>query len=329
MKLLSTLPVSGMRVFLRADLDVSVKEAPNSIRLKVLKPTVDFLLSHGCAKVIIAGHYGRPAGPNPVLSLRNIAPYVEIALQRSVVFSQVLEIRSLENLFLLENLRFWPGEEANDVEFAQKLASMADCYVNDAFGVSHRAHASIVGVPRSLPHAVGLHLEEEVNQLSKLIKNPQRPFVAIIGGAKLETKLPVIENLAKIADYVLVGGLIAKEYGIATPYKANIIVASQNSQGMDIDEKSAQKFAQIIKTAKTVVWNGPVGKFEEGHDFGSRAIAQAIVDSGAYSVVGGGETVDFLGKAGFLSKVSFASCGGGAMLEFLSGKELPGIVALK
>ena len=329
MKPLSSLPVSGLRVFLRADLDVSFAEAPNSIRLKALKPTVDFLLSHGAAKVIIAGHLGRPTGPNPALSLRNIAPFIETMLQRSVIFSDVLEIKSLESLFLLENLRFWPGEEACDVEFSTKLASLADCYVNDAFGVVHRAHASVVGVPRLLPHAAGLHLQEEVSQLTKLIESPKRPFVAIIGGAKLETKLPVIENLAKIADYVLVGGLIAKEYTqVATPHESNVMTATSNPDGLDIDEKSTQKFAQIIKSAKTVVWNGPVGKFEDGHDFGSKAIAASIVESSAYCVVGGGETVDFLGKSGFLSKVSFASCGGGAMLEFLAGKELPGIAAL-
>jgi phosphoglycerate kinase len=232
---------------------------------------------------------------------------------------------------LLENLHFWSEELEPNLDFAKKLATMADVYINEAFGSCHRNEASMVLLPSLLPHAAGIHLEKEVSELSKLLKDPKRPFVAIVGGAKIETKLPVIENLAKVADSVLVGGKIAKEFQISN-FKfpiSNVIVATSAAGDKDIDQKSIDKFGEVIATAKTIVWNGPMGVFEEGFDKGTKAVAQAIIESGVYSVVGGGETTEFLASEDLLSKFSFVSSGGGAMLEFLAGKELPGIKALE
>ncbi|MDP2633080.1 MAG: phosphoglycerate kinase, partial [Candidatus Curtissbacteria bacterium] len=239
-------------------------------------------------------------------------------------------LSSMAQLILLENLRFWPGEETNDEEFAKKLAGIADIYVNDAFAVCHRTHASMVGVPALLPHAAGLHLQEEVETLSKLLEKPQRPFVAIVGGAKIETKIPVIENLSKVADEVLVGGYLPLEIekeGLSLP--KNVLIATLGGDKKDIDEASVKKFSDVIKDAKTVVWNGPMGLYEEGFEKGTLAVAQALIECAGFSVVGGGETSDFLESKNLLDKFSFVSSGGGAMLEFLAGKTLPGIVALE
>ena len=366
MKQLLDLDVSGKKVFLRVDLDVPIestndKRLTTNVRLQNIRPTVDYLFDHGAQKVVIAGHIGRPfvasapplvltrgkqgkpEGVDRKLSTQQLAPVLGEILGRSVIFSDKLDVSAIENLVLLENLRFWPGEEKNDPEFAKDLAALADIYVNDAFAVSHRAHASIVGVPELLPHAAGLHLQEEVEELSRLLASPEKPYVAIIGGAKLETKVPVLGNLSKVADNVLVGGEIALEIGgKSTVYslQSTAVVGSQNAvdkifvaamtpDTKDIDQTSIDKFKEIIASSKTIIWNGPMGLFEEGHDAGTKAIAEAIIASGAYSVVGGGETTEFLGSHGFLDKFSFVSTGGGAMLEFLSGKELPGIAALE
>lgn len=235
-------------------------------------------------------------------------------------------------LFCWKICVFWPGETENDVDFAKTLAGLVDVYVNDAFGNSHREHASMVALPALLPHAAGLHLEREVEALGKLLESPARPFISIVGGAKIETKLPVINNLAKISHHVLVGGELPKEYDESKienqELRSKIVVAKLTEDGFDIDLESAHRFVRYIKEAKTIVWNGPMGLFEEGHEIGSRGVANAILESGAYSVVGGGETTQFLEKHNLLSRFSFVSAGGGALLEFLSGKELPGIAAL-
>ena len=330
-------------------------------RLTNLKPTVDYLLEHGVSRIIIAGHIDRPKGSDPELSTKKLLQVLEKILGQKIVFSSQFTVdpstslragssQLTEKIVLLENLRFWPGEEASDLEFAKKLAGMAQVYVNEAFGNSHRNHASMVLLPSLLPHAAGLHLEKEVEVLSSLLKNPERPFVAIVGGAKIETKVPVIENLAKIADFVLVGGAIAKEFpnSPASPRlrrasnfqipNSNVIVATSEAEDKDIDQKSIDKFREVIATAKTVVWNGPMGVFEEGFDKGTKTVAQAIIQSGAYSVVGGGETTEFLAQNNLLSPpnpptggggFSFVSSGGGVMLEFLAGHQLPGIKALE
>ena len=367
MKILSDINVSGKRVFVRADLDVPLREAQVTngerlttnaelevfTRLTNLKPTIDWLLEHDSNRIIIGGHIGRPKGSDPALSTKQILPILGKILGREIDFYPDLSTYSkpgleqldkpgLGRIVLLENLRFWSGEEANDPKFAQKLASVADVYVNDAFGNCHRNHASMVALAQLLPHAAGFHLEKEVEALSSLLKNPKRPFVAIVGGAKIETKVPVIENLAKVADFVLVGGKIAKELKIENGKlkigSDRVIVATSAVEEKDIDQRSINQFKEVIATAKTVVWNGPMGVFEEGFDKGTRTIAQAIIGSGAYSVVGGGETTQFLAQNNLLSPpnpptggggFSFVSSGGGAMLEFLAGKELPALLALK
>ena len=367
MKTLPDIDVFGKRVFVRADLDVPLREAQatngerettnaeveTSTRLVNLKSTVDWLLEHEVSQRMIAGHIDRPKKPDPALSTRRLLSTLEKLLGREIEFvepsfyssSASREVSSGSSpqgrtIVLLENLRFWPGEEANDLEFARQLASMADVYVNEAFGNCHRNHASMVALPRLLPHAAGLHLEKEIEVLEALLKNPKQPFVAIVGGAKIETKVPVIENLAKIADFVLVGGLIAKQQLTIDNSQltgspnvkgqmSKVVLASLTPNNNDIDQNSVNKFKSIIATAKTVVWNGPMGVFEEGNEAGTMAVVEAIVASNSYCVVGGGETTEFLASKGLISRFSFVSSGGGAMLEFLAGKSLPGLVALE
>lgn len=350
MKVLSDLDVSGKRVFLRADLDVlenvgaatnGEREAShetdleNSMRLLSIKPTVDWLLEHGAKQVIIAGHLDRPGGKvDPALSTQQLVVPLEKILKRSVVFKEDLEISepesmgSMSQLVLLENLRFWPEEEANDEEFAKELANLADVYVGDAFGTSHRAHASIVGVPALLEHAAGLNLRKEVETLSDVLQNPEHPFVVIIGGAKLETKVPVIGNLANIADFILVGGKLPLEIASQKEkFDQNVIVANLTQDTKDIDDEAIKIFKEKIAEAKVVFWNGNLGLCEQGFERGTEEIARAILESRAKSTVGGGDTTTFLSLKN-ISGFSHVSSGGGAMLEFLAGKELPGIVAL-
>lgn len=340
MRVISEADISGKRVFVRADLDVPL--GPDSsyeaaTRLKNLKPTVDLIFRKGAEKVIIAGHIDRPEKPDPGLSCAQLLGPLENILFRSVAFKPHLQIKDdaldranlAGTLYLLENLRFWPGETENDLDFAKSLAKLADIYVNEAFGNCHREHASMVLLPTLIPSFGGLHLQEEVETLSKLLKGPRRPFVAVVGGAKIETKLPVIENLSRVADWVLVGGELPIEIKkTEQTFKDNVLIASLIENDVDIDDKSVSRFADLIFKAKTVVWNGPMGLFEEGHEKASVQIAKAIGESGAYSVVGGGETTQFLAEKNLLSLFSFVSAGGGALLEFLAGKKLPGLEAL-
>lgn len=345
MKLISDLDVSGKKVFLRADLDVDVSaitDPTQIVRLNNLKPTVDYLLEHGAKQIVIAGHIGRPTelplvhNPQvpffvPNLSTKNLVAPLEKILGQKIVFCEDFGHITDAQILLFENLRFWRGETLNDPVFTNRLAILGQVYVNDAFGNCHREHASMVRLPQMLMHAAGLHLEEEVNQITKLINNPQRPFVAIVGGYKKETKLPVIANLAKLADKVLVGGALVIELaGGAGPLDAlpNVIIGTLTLDKEDLDEATINNFKEVVAGAKTVVWNGPLGHFETGHANGSMAIAQAVAGD-AFSVVGGGETTEFLAKNNLLQKFSFVSSGGGAMLELLAGKKLPGIEALE
>ena len=353
MKLLSEIDVSQKRVFLRADLDVPIEEFAvdpsktrlasggssqftEATRLQNLRPTVDYLFENGADKVIIGGHLDRPKGFDPALSTKQLLEPLERILGQEIVFSSQLkssvnrEPTTDNHIVLLENLRFWPGEVKNDQTFAQQLAKLADVYINEAFGNCHRSHSSMVALPALLPHAAGLHLEKEIEELTGILKDPKKPFVAIVGGAKIETKLPLVENLAKIADLVLVGGELPIEIRQKNmKLKENVLVAQLTEDGKDINQESIDAFIQKIKTAQTIVWNGPLGLFEEGYKKGTIEIAQAILKSPAYEIIGGGETVQFLIEHQLLSKFSFVSSGGGAMLEFLSGEKLPGIKALE
>ena len=362
MRVISDIDISQKRVFVRADLDVPIEttkderltsNAEIATRLTNLKPTVDYLLGHGASQIVIAGHIDRPTGSDPAFSTKQLIKPLEKILGREILFVPDLfshsrhSIRSSasydresdshfrENdsgLILLENLRFWPGETENNQEFAKQLANLADIYINEAFGNCHRNHASVVALPALLPHAAGIHLAKEVEVLSALLKNPKKPFVAIVGGAKIETKLPLVEHLSKIADFVLVGGELPKaieNLKLKIENLEHIIIGRLTEDGKDISEESIKQFTDVIANAKTVVWNGPLGLFEQGYDKGSIAVARAIIESPAYEVVGGGETVEFLVKNNLLSRFSFVSSGGGAMLEFLSGKTLSALKALE
>lgn len=346
MKTLADVGISGMRVLVRGDLDVSLegfdsvngeresaKESlVGDIRLSRLKPTIDYIRARNPTRIIIAGKIGRPQGRHdPSLSTLRVKDALEKILGLEVGFADNLDNLPDVPVVLLENLHFWSEELQPSEDFAKKLARLADVFVNENFASAHRRESSIVFLPTLLPHAVGLHFAEEVEVLSDLLRKPARPFVAIVGGAKIETKVPVIENLAKIADFVLVGGAIAKELASSGWRLASskVMIATLVDNTKDIDQGSIDKFGDIIKTAKTIVWNGPMGVFEQGFEKGSVAVANTIVESGAHSVVGGGETTAFLALKNLLSKFSFVSSGGGAMLEFLSGKKLPGIEALE
>lgn len=333
------LDVSAKRVFLRADLDVPLQQSATrdqrseteaASRLTNIKLTIEYLLGRGAKQVVIAGHVGRPKGTDPKLSTRNLLEPIKKILNLDVEFLESFDSAEFSQVMLFENLRFWTGEIENDFEFAKDLTKLGDVYVNDAFGNSHRNHASMVALPSILPHAAGLHLQKEVDELTRILENPDRPLVAIVGGAKIETKVPVISNLSKIADWVLVGGELPLEIAKqGLKFLENVVIGKLTADGKDIENETISRFQTTVKSAKTIVWNGPLGLFEEGHEQGTIAVARVIAESGAYSVIGGGETTAFLGNKGLLSRFSFVSAGGGAMLEFLAGKALPGIKALE
>ena len=336
--------VNNKTVFLRADLDVPIKsgEILDTTRLKTWLPTLEYLLKSE-AQVFITGHLGRPKYEDEKFSLKPVAEWIKksLGLHNELKVVDIKGFKSWKitgNVFLLENLRFYKGEEENDKKFSEKLASLAEIYVNDAFASSHRAHASIVGVTEYLPNFAGFRLQKEVKVLSGILENPKRPLVVIVGGAKIETKLPLVENMYYFADYVLVGGKIAKEMGVilkvmhekTTERNSSFLVADLTEDKKDITKNSVKNFLQIIDNAQTVVWNGPMGVTEEEDSSEStRDLALGILKSKVYSVVGGGDSLSYLRKQNLLSKFSFVSVGGGAMLEFLSGNKLPGLEALE
>lgn len=328
------------RVILRADLDVPLSGAgiEDSTRLEAWIPTLEHLTQNS-ASVTIIGHLGRPNGIDEELSLAPIATWLSKKLgsiSQEGKFGDFEGWQVSDGVVLLQNLRFDRGEEENDPEFARNLADLGDLYVNDAFASSHRAHASIVGIPKTIPGYAGLRLQKEINELSKVISDPKRPLTVVVGGAKIETKLPLISKMHKFADYVLVGGEIAEhvkelariEHEKVEGRKSELLVADLTPDGEDIDEPSTQKFGEIINKSNTIIWNGPMGEFEKCFDLGTREIANAITKSQAHTIVGGGDTLSFLNKEGILDKFSFASTGGGAMLEFLAGDNLPGLLVL-
>ncbi len=306
---LSDFNFSGKKVLVRCDFDGG--------RLEENLSTIKYLLKGGSKEVILMGHLGRPEG-RVVEDLR-LAPIEE-------KFRGLLDSK---NIIFLENLRFDKREEENDEGFAKELASKGDFYVNEAFAVSHRKHASIVGVPKFLPHCAGLHFASEVENLSKVLENPQRPLVFVIGGAKPETKMAYLEDFAAIADKVLIGGTLVRERD-SVREKPIIDFADLSEDGLDINENSIGRFIDFIMGAGTVVWNGPMGKYEipEGAE-GTRRIGEAITKIRGLKIVGGGDTVSALKKFNLIDKMDYVSTGGGAMLEFLVKGTLPGIAALK
>ncbi|HVL33305.1 MAG TPA: phosphoglycerate kinase [Actinomycetota bacterium] len=379
LRTLDDLDVAGKRVLLRSDLNVPMSggDIADDYRIRQSLPTITELLERGAARVIVAAHFGRPKGePDPRYSLAPIAVRLGELLQRDVPLAPLppATMPDQGDVVLLENVRFHPGETKNDPTFATDLAAIADAYVDDAFGAVHRAHASVAGVAGLLPNAAGRLLQREVEVLGKLLEAPERPYVAVVGGAKVSDKLLVLENLLKVVDTLLVGGAMcftffraqghqvgrslceedrvdevralmqhagdrlvlptdvvcapAMEAGAAT-VEVPVDQIPDDQAGYDIGTASRRAYVDVIRAAKTVMWNGPMGVFEiDDFAAGTRAVAAAVALGDVYSVVGGGDSIAALEQFGYGDKVDHASTGGGAMLEFLEGKKLPGLIPL-
>lgn len=380
--------VAGKKVFVRVDFNVPVEngQITDDTRIRETLPTIKYLIEKG-AKVILASHFGRPKGQVvEELRLTPVAAKLAELLGKSVVKADEAvgetvkaQAAALENgdVLLLENVRFYEGEEKNDPELAKAFADLADLFVNDAFGAAHRAHASTAGIAAYIPAVSGLLMEKELDVLGKALNNPERPFTAIVGGSKVKDKIAVIENLLNIADNVLIGGGLsytflkaqgyeigkslldeskldlalsfiakAKEKGVNFLLPVDIVVADKfgadaNTQivgidsipadweGIDIGPKTRELYADVIAKSKLVVWNGPMGVFEiEPFSHGTRAVAQACATTEAYTVIGGGDSAAATEKFHLAEQMNHMSTGGGASLEFMEGKALPGVVAL-
>jgi len=378
--------IKGKRVLVRVDFNVPIKEKKISDNTRILAhgETINYILEKGAKKVILISHLGRPKGKiKPEFSLKIVCGELKKILARDITFFNDCVGDEVKNgisklqdnsVCLLENLRFHPEEEKNDESFSKELAELADLFVQDAFAVSHRAHASTVGVTKFLPSVAGFLLMKEVKYLSELLLNPVRPFVAVLGGAKVSTKISVMSKLLKKADILLVGGAMSYTFLKAlgqnigsSLYEEDFIgnaketadvcknlflpedhVISKSPEkpdgervvksipdgffGVDIGPETVSKYSSIIKRAKTIFWNGPMGIFEvDDFSKGTQKIAEAIAEAttaGAISVAGGGDSVAAVKKAGVSGKFSHISTGGGASLEFVEGKTLPGIEAL-
>lgn len=388
-QIITDVDVRGKRVLMRADFNVPVNEQgeiTDDKRITAALPTIKYLVDHK-AKVILMSHFGRPKG-KPVDSMRldPVAKRLSELLGQPVVkvddcIGEVVE-QAVANLnegdvLLLENVRFYAEEEANDLEFAKKLAAVGDIYVNDAFGTAHRAHASTAGVAEYLPAVSGFLMEKELKFLGGAVNDPKRPFVAILGGAKVQDKIAVIEALLNKVDTLIIGGgmaytfLKAKGYeigkslldadridfckkimadaeakGVQLLLPVDVVVAAEFAadaehkvvaadqipadwEGLDIGPETVKLFSDAIAKAETVIWNGPMGVFEfPAFAKGTNAVAQALADSSAITIIGGGDSAAAVEQAGLAEKMTHVSTGGGASLEFLEGKELPGVAAL-
>lgn len=386
----NNLDVKGKRVFVRVDFNVPLneqKEITDDTRIRAALPTIRYLTDQG-AKVILGSHLGRPKGQvNEKYSLAPVAAKLGEILGKKVIFAKdcigqetrnIVDGMQEGDIVLLENLRFHPEEEKNDPDFSKELATLADIYVNDAFGTAHRAHASTAGIAALLPSAAGFLIEKEVEYLNKAVTKPVKPFVAIIGGAKVSDKIGVIENLLNMVDALVIGGGMANTFlkaqghemgkslveedkldlakstmekasvkGVKLLLPVDLVVADQVSAdahhkvvakdqvpggwaAVDIGPESAKIFSEEIKKANTIVWNGPMGIFEmEPFAKGTETVAKAVGESEGISIVGGGDSVAAVKKMGVAQKISHISTGGGASLEYLEGKELPGIKALE
>jgi len=388
-KSVKDIDVKGKRVFCRVDFNVPMKDGQvtDETRIRAALPTIQFLSEQG-AKVILASHLGRPKGQVvEELRLSPVAKRLSELLGKEVkktdeAYGDAVktEIGTMNDgdVLLLENVRFYPGEEKNDAELAKSFAELADVYVNDAFGAAHRAHASTEGIAHHLPAVSGLLMEKELDVLGKALSNPERPFTAIIGGAKVKDKIGVIENLLDKVDNLIIGGGLAytfvkaqgheigkslleedkmdlansyiakaKEKGVKFYMPVDVVVADDFSEqantkvvpieeipsdweALDIGPKTREIYEDVIKNSKLVIWNGPMGVFElDTFANGTKAIAQALADAtDTYSVIGGGDSAAAVEKFNLADKMSHISTGGGASLEFMEGKALPGVVAL-
>lgn len=350
---LSKKEIFGKTCLLRVDLNVSEKEAKNSLRILGILPTIKFLIGNG-AKVVILSHRGRPNGFDKKQSLKPFAKILSSLLKKPVHFIDFKKGFKNSEISLLENLRFLAGEEKNDKKFAKQLASLGDFFVNDAFSVSHRNAASVSAITKFLPSYVGLLLENEIKNLSLAMAKSKKPLVVILGGAKISDKIGLIENFKNKADYFLIGGGIAHNFLLAQGLPIGDSIFEEKTINftkkmlknkkiilpvdyiikdrkiLDIGPNTVKYYSDIIKNAKTIIWNGPMGYFEnKKFAKGSKIIKGAILNSKAFSVVGGGETASLMSNVKGQMPNVFISTGGGAMLEYLAGKKLPGIKALK
>jgi phosphoglycerate kinase len=333
--------VAGKRVLVRADLNVPLEngKVADDTRIRASLPTLQYLLEQGAIEVAVCSHLGRPKGPDPAFAM---AP----------VEARLRDLLPDERIIVLENTRFNPGETKNDPGYARELADGRDLYVNDAFGSAHRAHSSTEAVAHLLPAYAGLLLLDELEHLGRLLGDVDRPFVLVAGGAKVEDKLGVLQHLGGRADSVLVGGKMAEELrdenplGFPVELPVDVVAAAAfeaNAEskvvpydsvpdgwlGLDIGPETATRFDGFIRGAGTIFWNGPMGVFEwPRFAAGTNSVAKAVADADAYSVVGGGDSVRAINEAGFAERVSWISTGGGASLELLEGKELPGVAAI-
>jgi phosphoglycerate kinase len=333
--------VAGKRVLVRCDLNVPLDEGrvADDTRIRAAVPTLRLLLDRGAAEVVVCSHLGRPKGPDPAFAIAPVA-------------ARLAELVPDERIRVLENTRFLPGETTNDPDTARSLGDGMDLYVNDAFGSAHRAHASTEGVAHLLPAYAGLLLLAELEHLGRLLGGVERPFVLVAGGAKVEDKLGVLENLGGRADTVIVGGKMAEELrdGKALPFPVELpsdVVAAASFDaaaetqvtpydalpegwlGLDIGPETQRRFGSLVRGARTVFWNGPMGVFEwERFAAGTKAVAEAVAAVDGYTVVGGGDSVRAITELELDDDVSWVSTGGGASLELLEGKELPGVAAI-
>jgi phosphoglycerate kinase len=321
----------------RVDFNVPLEDArvADDTRIRAALPTLELLLERDAAEVALASHLGRPKGPDPALSMEPVR-------------HRLRELLDDERLELLENTRFNPGETKNDPEFARELADAHDLYVNDAFGAAHRAHASTEAVAHLLPAYAGLLLERELEELGALLENPTRPFVAVLGGAKVEDKIGVVRSLSQRADALLVGGKMAQDLEATDKIElpVDVVAAAAFEEeaearivpegevpegwlGLDIGPETRKRFSGRIAQAKTIFWNGPMGVFEwRRFAEGTKAVAEAVAAASAHTVVGGGDSVRAVEELGVADRIDWISTGGGASLELLEGKELPGVAAI-
>ena len=325
--------------------DFNVENPRHAERVEAVVPTIRFLLARG-ARVLLASHRGRPRdkrqgisdlrhGVPKELTLRVFAPVLETLLRQKVKFLSTIPPRLPEGrIFLLENLRLWPGEEKNDVRFARSLARLADLYVNDAFASSHRRAASMVVVTKFLPSYAGFCLEREIKTLARVMRKPKRPLLVIIGGGKMRDKMGVIRSLLPRAHRVLLGSASRHKGVPRLPRSSKIILPAdwigERGTPLDLGPETIRRYSAEITKARTIIWNGPMGQFESSrYRRGSEMVARAVARAKAFTVAGGGETTQLLREMGLDKKIGFISTGGGAMLEFLAGKKLPGIEALR
>ncbi len=338
--------LAGKRVVVRAALNVPIKDGDTKQKFRIasVKRTVDFLIDAG-AQVALLGHIGRPEGVDEKLSLKQLVDDVARILRRPVVFADdcigghVHTIQSgvsQDAIVMLENVRFHHAETSKEdkerLQFAQEIAHNFDIFVNDSFDVCHRAQASIVELAKVLPSYAGVQIEQEVKNLSRVRSKPEHPAVLVIGGAKIATKLPLIQTLEELYDTILVGGKVANEAldeGIVFNEKV-ILPIDFIDDRLDIGSETVEGFVEKITQAKTVVWNGPMGWYEkERYAHGTEAVVDALTHTSAFTVVGGGESIEALEHYGRIDDIDFVSTGGGAMLAYMSGEALPGIKALE